>query len=151
MIGYALRRLAAGVAVLWVVATVTFALLRFLPGGPFDKERVLPPEIMRNLERRYALDGTLARAVRATTCAGSRTATSGRRTSTSGATSATSCADAVPVSMELGGAAFALAVAGGIALGLAAGARRDTARGSGDRARVARRCLGAELRDRRRR
>jgi len=35
--------------------------------------------------------------------------------------------DAVPVSLELGAAAFALAVAGGLSLGLAAGARRDSA------------------------
>ena len=60
MIRYAALRLVSAVPVLWIVATATFALLRFLPGGPFDKEKTLPPEILRNLERRYALDGTLA-------------------------------------------------------------------------------------------
>ena len=43
MIRYALLRLLQGIPVLLVVATVTFALLRFLPGGPFDREKALPP------------------------------------------------------------------------------------------------------------
>ena len=126
MIRFALRRLAAGIAVLWVVATVTFALLRFLPGGPFDKDRVLPPEIMRNLERRYALDGTLAeqylRYLR-----GLVRGDLGPSYKYVGRDVGDILADAAPVSMELGAAAFALAVVGGISLGLAAGARRDTA------------------------
>lgn len=126
MIRFALRRLAAGIAVLWVVATVTFALLRFLPGGPFDKDRVLPPEIMRNLERRYALDGTLAeqylRYLR-----GLVRGDLGPSYKYVGRDVGDILADAAPVSMELGAAAFALAVVGGISLGLAAGARRNTA------------------------
>ena len=126
MIRYALRRLAAGVAVLWLVATVTFALLRFLPGGPFDKERALPPEIVRNLEKRYALDGSLleqyARYLR-----GLAHGDFGPSYKYVGRDVGDILRDAVPVSMELGAAAFALAAAGGIGLGLAAGARRDTA------------------------
>ncbi len=126
MIRYALGRILAGIPVLWVVATLTFALLRFLPGGPFDKERSLPPEIMRNLERRYALDGTLreqyvdylVRLVHGDL---------GPSYKYVGRDVADILADAVPVSLALGAAAFALAVVGGIGLGLAAGARRDTA------------------------
>ena len=59
MIRYALLRLLQGIPVLLVVATVTFALLRFLPGGPFDREKALPPEILRNIEARYQLDEPL--------------------------------------------------------------------------------------------
>ncbi len=42
--------------VLWVVATLTFVLLRLAPGGPFDSERKLPPEVLANLEAKYHLD-----------------------------------------------------------------------------------------------
>ncbi len=130
MIRYAIGRLLAGVAVLWVVATATFALLRFLPGGPFDKERSLPPEIMRNLARRYALDGTLLEQY-VDYLARLAHGDLGPSYKYIGRDVADILRDAVPVSLELGALAFALAVAGGISLGLAAGARRDSL---GDRA-----------------
>jgi oligopeptide transport system permease protein len=122
---YALGRLLAAIPVLWVVATLTFALLRFLPGGPFDKERSLPPEIMRNLEKRYALDGTLLEQYRDYLV---RLAHGdlGPSYKYVGRDVADILADAVPVSLELGALAFAIAVVGGVGLGLAAGARRDT-------------------------
>ncbi|MCC6492509.1 MAG: ABC transporter permease [Pirellulales bacterium] len=56
MIVFALRRLAWLAVTLWAVFTVTFVLMRSVPGGPFDRERVVPPEIKRNLQRRYNLD-----------------------------------------------------------------------------------------------
>ena len=51
-----LKRLVHGVIVLWAVATLTFILLRLAPGGPFDSERKLPPEIIANLEAKYHLN-----------------------------------------------------------------------------------------------
>lgn len=126
MIRYAALRVLAGVPVLWVVATLTFALLRFLPGGPFDQEKTLPPEILRNLEQRYALDGTLAeqyvdylgRIVRGDF---------GPSYKYVGRDVRDILFDALPVSVELGLLALAIALGGGIALGLAAGARRGSA------------------------
>ena len=56
MIALLLKRLFHGLVVLWVVATVTFLLLRLAPGGPFDSERKLPPEVIANLEAKYHLD-----------------------------------------------------------------------------------------------
>jgi oligopeptide transport system permease protein len=47
--------------VLWFVATLTFLALRVAPGGPFDSERKLPPEVIANLEAKYHLDETVAR------------------------------------------------------------------------------------------
>jgi len=44
------------VAVLWAVATLTFVLLRATPGGPFDRERRLPPRVLANIEAKYQLD-----------------------------------------------------------------------------------------------
>ena len=59
MIRFLSKRFLHGLAVLWVVATLTFALLRMLPGGPFDQERRLPPEVMANIEAKYHLDESL--------------------------------------------------------------------------------------------
>ncbi|WP_231936239.1 ABC transporter permease [Bythopirellula polymerisocia] len=44
---------------LLVVYTVSFFLMRSVPGGPFDRERVLEPEIMQNIKKRYNLDKPL--------------------------------------------------------------------------------------------
>ncbi len=59
MLIFLLRRLLHGVAVLWVVATLTFVLLRLAPGGPFDSERRLPPEVLANIQTKYHLDEPL--------------------------------------------------------------------------------------------
>ena len=48
-------RLAGGLIVLWAVATFSFFMLRAAPGGPFDDERALPPEIANNILERYDL------------------------------------------------------------------------------------------------
>ena len=56
MAPFLLKRIFHGIVVLWVVATLTFVLLRLTPGGPFDRERKLPPEVVANLEAKYHLD-----------------------------------------------------------------------------------------------
>jgi oligopeptide transport system permease protein len=60
MLIFLLRRLIHGIVVLWAVATFTFVLLRLAPGGPFDRERRLPPEVLANVEAKYHLDEPLA-------------------------------------------------------------------------------------------
>jgi len=42
-----------------VVVTATFILAHVIPGGPFDREKVLPPEILKNITERYNLDKSL--------------------------------------------------------------------------------------------
>jgi oligopeptide transport system permease protein len=61
MLTFLLKRLFYGLAVIWVVATLTFILLRLAPGGPFDRERKLPPEVLANIEAKYHLDEPLSR------------------------------------------------------------------------------------------
>lgn len=41
---------------MFVVATLTFFIMRWAPGGPFDTEKKLPPEIVANIEAKYHLD-----------------------------------------------------------------------------------------------
>jgi oligopeptide transport system permease protein len=59
MIAFMLRRLLWMVVTLWVVFTTTFFLMHAVPGGPFDRDRVLDPEIEKNLMKRYNLDKPL--------------------------------------------------------------------------------------------
>ena len=59
MIRYALRRLLSTIPVIWIAVTLCFFVLRLAPGGPFDGERPLPPEVLRNLAAHYNLDKPL--------------------------------------------------------------------------------------------
>jgi oligopeptide transport system permease protein len=56
MLRYFLTRLAGAVPTLFIIVTVAFFLIRAAPGGPFDQEQALPPEIMANMQRAYGLD-----------------------------------------------------------------------------------------------
>ncbi|MFH1016101.1 MAG: ABC transporter permease [Chloroflexota bacterium] len=42
--------------VLVVVAFITFTLMHLVPGGPWDREKQLAPQIVENLNRKYGLD-----------------------------------------------------------------------------------------------
>lgn len=59
MIWFIAKRLLWMVITIWVVFTVSFFLMHAVPGGPFDSERVLSPEIRANIEHRYHLDEPL--------------------------------------------------------------------------------------------
>jgi oligopeptide transport system permease protein len=56
VLGYIIRRILIIVPMVLILALATFLLLRLAPGGPFDAERSIPPEIVRQLEARFALD-----------------------------------------------------------------------------------------------
>jgi len=53
---YFLKRLGAAIPTLFIIVTLSFFLTRWAPGGPFEQEQALPPEIMANLQRAYGLD-----------------------------------------------------------------------------------------------
>lgn len=57
--GYVLRRAISVILVVFVVATGTFILMHTIPGGPFKKEKALPPAVQRNIEERYKLNDPL--------------------------------------------------------------------------------------------
>lgn len=60
MVKYVLKRLLSVIPVLWVVATITFFLMRLAPGGPFDSEKKVSEEIRRNIEAKYHMDEPLS-------------------------------------------------------------------------------------------
>lgn len=59
MIRYTLRRLAGAIPTLLIIITLSFLLLHSAPGGPFDSQKPIPPEIKANIERVYHLDEPL--------------------------------------------------------------------------------------------
>jgi len=59
MLRFFFSRLIQTIPVLWAVATLTFFMLRLAPGGPFDDERQVSPEVLRQLQAHYGLDKPL--------------------------------------------------------------------------------------------
>ena len=59
MARYILIRICEFVPVLWAIITITFFLVRLAPGGPFDSDKAVTPETLKNLEAHYNLDAPL--------------------------------------------------------------------------------------------
>jgi oligopeptide transport system permease protein len=59
MFKYIVRRLFEFIPVVFLIVTLTFFMVRMAPGGPFDAERAVSPEVLLNLEKAYNLDGSL--------------------------------------------------------------------------------------------
>jgi len=61
MTRYIIRRVLGFIPVLFTITLFTFALMRAIPGGPFDfaGDRSLPPQIVANIEAKYHLDWPL--------------------------------------------------------------------------------------------
>ena len=59
MLGYTIRRLLGAIPTLLILVGMAFFLIRAAPGGPFDRERQLLPEIEANLRAAYHLDEPL--------------------------------------------------------------------------------------------
>jgi len=55
VIRFVLRRLLSLVPTLLLAVTLVFFLVRLAPGGPFDQERSVPPEVLAALEAKYRL------------------------------------------------------------------------------------------------
>ena len=59
MFRYFISRLVGAIPTLFIIVTLAFFLIRLAPGGPFDSERPVPPEIAANLDQAYHLDDPL--------------------------------------------------------------------------------------------
>lgn len=59
MLRYSLKRLLGAIPTLFILMTLAFFMMRAAPGGPFDTEKTLPPEIQANLDKKYHLDEPL--------------------------------------------------------------------------------------------
>jgi ABC-type dipeptide/oligopeptide/nickel transport system permease component len=63
MTRYIVRRILWLIPVLLFVSLITFTLMHITPGGPWDKEKAVAPQVVANLNAKYNLDGPLDVAV----------------------------------------------------------------------------------------
>jgi oligopeptide transport system permease protein len=125
MFRFIARRLLQIVPVLFVIITATFFMVRFVPGGPFTAERAIPPEILRNLEAHYGLDQPLWKQY-LTYLGKIAHGDLGPSFKYSNRSVNEIIADKLPVSLELGGIALAVALVVGLTLGVLAAVRRNS-------------------------
>ncbi|HVE16098.1 MAG TPA: ABC transporter permease [Chthoniobacterales bacterium] len=125
MATYILRRLAALLLVLVCVVSVTFILVRNLPGGPFDAERKLPEAIEKQLLKKYKLDGSLWQQYSGY-LGDLLHGDLGLSTKYRSRSVNELLAQTLPVTLTLGTAAFLLAAGAGIWLGAYAATRHGT-------------------------
>jgi oligopeptide transport system permease protein len=126
MLRYFVRRLGAAIPTLLAIVTLSFFLARLAPGGPFDQERTLPPEIKANLERAYGFDQPLlvqyGRYLR-----GLSRGEFGPSFRYKDFTVTELIRQGLPVTLEIGSLALALALGLGIPLGTFAALHRNSA------------------------
>ena len=53
---FILSRILQAIPTLFVIATITFFMTRFAPGGPFDTEKAIPDEIKVKLESHFGMN-----------------------------------------------------------------------------------------------
>lgn len=56
MLSFIARRLMVAIPTILILIVISFALMFAAPGGPFNSERPLPPQVLANIEARYGLD-----------------------------------------------------------------------------------------------
>jgi oligopeptide transport system permease protein len=122
---YALLRILGAIPTILLVIAIAFLMVHAAPGGPFDEERVLPPEIERNVERAYHLDEPLPKQF-VRYLGGVLRGDLGPSYRYRDYTVSELIANALPVSMRLGALAMLLALALGIAAGVLAALRKNT-------------------------
>lgn len=119
MLSYAIRRTLVAIPTLFVIITAAFFMMRIAPGGPFDSQRHLPPEIERNIEAAYDLDKPIY-AQYFLYLDHLAHGDLGPSFKTRDFSVAQLIGDGLPVSLKLGLAAMAAAIIVGIALGTVA-------------------------------
>ncbi len=125
MFTFALRRLLAAIPTLFCVVLIAFLMMHAAPGGPFDSERALPPDIEANVAAAYHLDEPLpAQFLRY--LGGVVQGDFGPSYRYRDYTVGELIAGAFPVSVQVGGLAMLVALALGIVAGSMAAIYRDS-------------------------
>jgi oligopeptide transport system permease protein len=124
MLGYATRRVLQAIPTLLLIVAAAFFLMRAAPGGPFDEERALPPEIEANLQAAYGLDQPVTVQF-GRYLGGLVRGDLGPSFRMKDFTVAELIGRGLPVTLAIGAAALLLGLAFGIPLGLVAGLRQN--------------------------
>jgi oligopeptide transport system permease protein len=123
---FATKRLLGAIPTLLLIVTLSFFLMRIAPGGPFDKERVVPPEIEARLIHAYHLDEPLPMQF-LRYLGGLAHGDFGPSLKYKDFSVTELIAGGFPVSLRLGGIAVLLALIAGVAIGTLAALRQNTA------------------------
>lgn len=118
-------RLLQTIPVLLAVFTITFFMVRAAPGGPFSSERNVPPELLQRLNEHYGLDRGLWHQYWTTLGNIVLHGDLGPSFKYEGRSVNSMIAEALPVSLELGGWAILFALAVGLPAGIAAALWRN--------------------------
>ncbi len=116
MTRYVFRRLGGAIIILWVIITVTFALMHAIPGGPFTTEKKLPPQVKASIEAKYHLDDPVWKQY-GDYLGSVITGDLGPSYKYEGRSVNDIISDAFPISAQLGLLSLMVAVVGGIAAG----------------------------------
>ena len=116
MTRYVFRRLGGAIIILWVIITVTFALMHAIPGGPFTTEKKLPPQVKASIEAKYHLDDPVWKQY-GDYLGGVITGDLGPSYKYEGRSVNDIISDVFPISAQLGLLSLMVAVVGGIAAG----------------------------------
>jgi len=125
MLRFAAKRLLGAIPTLLLIVTLSFFLMRIAPGGPFDKERIVPPEIEARLIHAYHLDEPLPMQF-LRYLGGLVQGDFGPSLKYKDFTVTELIAGGFPVSLRLGGIAVLLALIAGVAIGTLAALRQNT-------------------------
>lgn len=120
-----LNRFVQSVIVLFVLFTVTFFLLKALPGGPYQSERAIPKHILARLEEQLGLHKSLPEQYWIT-LKNYASGNPGVSTRLEGREVTQVIAQAFPVSLQLGLVAMFVAVSIGIPAGCLAAAKKNS-------------------------
>lgn len=125
MASFLLRRLLISIPTMLVIITIAFFMMRVAPGGPFDQERQLTPQVEKNILAAYDLDQPLfLQYIRYV--GGVLQGDFGPSFKYRDFTVAELLLTGFPPSLKVGGTAILLAIVVGIALGTAAALRQNT-------------------------
>ncbi|NTU83147.1 MAG: ABC transporter permease [Chloroflexales bacterium] len=125
MLGYVIRRAISLIPVLFFVALITFTLMHLAPGGPWDQERRLPPQVEANLNAKYHLGEPLTMQF-VYYVGGLLRGDLGLSFTNPGYTVQAVISRGILVSMQLGLMAAAVAVLVGVPLGVLAALRKNS-------------------------
>jgi oligopeptide transport system permease protein len=126
LLRYTLRRLLGAIPTLFLVIVLAFLLVHAAPGGPFDDERALPAEIEANIAAAYHLDEPLPKQF-LRYVSGVLRGDFGPSYSYRDYTVSELIGRSFPVSLQLGVLAMLLASIVGIAAGIVAALRQNSA------------------------
>lgn len=126
LLRYAMRRLLGMLPTLFCIVSASFFIVRLAPGGPFDQEQALAPQIRANLDRLYGLDQPLG-VQYLHYLWGLLHGNFGPSFKLRDFSVGELIAQGLPLSLTLGCVALAWGILLGIPLGMAAALRRNTA------------------------